>query len=280
MGAGQAVRTLALAALRGGLERARPCVVLDEAGYAASVLDTLLPLVAMADFEADLRAGDGHELQTKMRAAHASSGLAVNVFAPFRRRPGDLVLPAGAHYDILEFERRCPTGLRGGRAPNLDVLASGPGGVVGIESKLTEYLTPHRAAFSPAYGVQIRDKRRDGAYFAEMQRLLQAPDAYRWLDAAQLVKHAFGLAHAFPDRPVTLLYLYWEPADADTFPVFAEHRQEVLTFAARVAGSIPAFAALSYAELWQFWRAKTVPAWLDGHVEALQRRYGVALGSG
>jgi len=37
--------------------------------------DTLLPLVMTDDFEADLQAGDGNELQTKFRAAHSSSVL-------------------------------------------------------------------------------------------------------------------------------------------------------------------------------------------------------------
>ena len=69
--------------------------------------------------------------------------------APFRRRIGDLVMPGCAAFDQLQFERKCPTGLRGGRSPNLDVLVSGSTGVVGIESKLSEYLVKHRAAFSP-----------------------------------------------------------------------------------------------------------------------------------
>jgi hypothetical protein len=48
-----------------------------------------------------------------------------------------------------------------------------------------------------------------------MLRLIDAPDCYAWPDAAQLIKHAFGLAGRFGGRPVTLLYLYWEPANPD-----------------------------------------------------------------
>jgi hypothetical protein len=135
------------------------------------------------------------------RAIHSSSGLAVNCFAPFRRRMGDLMLPGAGGFETLAFERRCPTGLRGGRAPNLDVLLIGPGGVVGIESKLTEHLAPHRAEFSIAYAEQIRDERRDQGYFREMLRLMDRPDSYVWLDAAQLIKHAFGLTRTFGGRP-------------------------------------------------------------------------------
>ena len=60
-----------------------------------------------------------------------------------------------------------------------------------------------------------------------------------------------GLARTFSDRPVTLLYLFWEPANAEASPVFAAHRAEISEFAARMTGSSPTFEAMSYPELWQ-----------------------------
>ena len=270
-------RPRALLALRDALARERPHIRIDGKGYADTFRDTLLPLVSVEDFEADLSAGDGNELETKFRAAHSSSGLAVNCFAPFRTQLADLGMPMGSGFTDLQFERKCPTGLRGGRAPNLDVVLSGPTGVVGIESKLTEYLTRHRGTFSPAYAEQIRDARRDGDYFGEMLRLMEAPESYAWLDAAQLIKHAFGLARTFPDQEVTLLYLYWEPANPDSGPEFTRHRAEIAAFADRVAGATPTFVAMSYPELWQFWK-KTEPAdWLVRHLGDLCARYGVTL---
>lgn len=272
------VRKRAVVALRDAFARQRPDIVIDDKGYVADFRDTLPPLVTPEDFEADLRAGDGNELQNKFRAAHSSSGLAVNCFAPFRRRIADLTLPTGTSFEALQFERKCPTGLRGGRPPNLDVLLSSPGGVIGVESKLTEYLSVQRAAFSPAYADQIRDARRAQGYFREMLRLVDTPDSYVWLDAAQLIKHAFGLAWTFGDRPVTLLYLYWEPANPDASPEFAAHRQEIATFAERVAGSTPEFRSMSYPDLWRYWREATpVPAWLIGHLDQLTARYLVQI---
>jgi len=270
------VRTRAIVALRSALARQRPDGLIDDNGYAADFRGNLLPMVLPEDFEADLSAGDGNELQTKFRAAHSSSALAVNCFAPFRRGIGDLAMPVGAAFDQLQFERKCPTGLRGGRSPNLDVLLSGPTGVVGIESKLTEYLVRHRAAFSPAYAEQIRDGRRDHGYFREMIRLMSAPDSYVWLDAAQLIKHAFGLARTFRDRSTTLLYLFWEPQNPDACPEFAAHRAEIAAFAERVAGAGPSFVAMSYPELWETW-AQTGPVWLTSHLAELRARYLVAI---
>lgn len=271
-------RIRAVQALSEAFIRQHPDTSLDPKGYAADFRDTLLPQVSAEDFEADLSAGDGNELQTKFRAAHSSSGLAVNCFAPFRRMITDLEMSGHTEFDGLQFERKCPSGLRGGRAPNLDVVLSGPGGVVGIESKLTEYLSAHRAEFSPAYAEQIRDSRRDQGYFREMLRLRDCPDHYSWLDAAQLIKHAFGLARTFPDRPVTLLYLFWEPANPNAGPEFAGHRDEIEEFRARVAGSSPTFEAMSYPELWQSWRdSASTSGWLHKHLENLQGRYLVSI---
>ena len=269
------IRNRALAALRGAFTRQNPNVALDENGYAGDFRDTLLPLVSPKDFEADMDAGDGNELQTKFRAVHSSSGLAVNCFARFRRSISELTLPGAEAFETLAFEQKCPTGLRGGTAPNLDLLLTGPGGVVGVESKLTEYLTPHRAVFSPAYAEQIRDERREQGYFREMLRLMDAPDAYVWLDAAQLIKHAFGLARTHGSRPVTLLYLFWEPANPEASPEFAAHRKEIATFAERVAGATPEFRALSYPELWRAWQDAESAEWLDNHIARLRARYEV-----
>ena len=235
-----------------------------------------MPTVRREDFEADLMAGDGKELAGKFRAAHSSSALAVNCFGPFRRNPAELVLLGMRGFSAPAFERKCPTGLRGGRAPNLDVLVESPQAVIGVESKLTEFLGRHRAEFSPAYAEQIRDDRRNEGWFREMLRLTDAPDSYELLDPAQLIKHAFGLARTFPDRPVTLLYLFWEPANAADHPVFAAHRREIAAFAERVAGSTPLFAAQSYPELWRCW-GESAPDWLPEHLANVRARYAVTI---
>ena len=268
----------ATGALAEAFRSQHPDIALDLKGYARDFRETLLPLVSPEDFEDDLSSGDGNELGTKFRAAHSSSGLAVNCFAPFKRRIPDLVLPEDSAFDTLQFERKCPTGLRGGRVPNLDVVLVGQNGVVAIESKLTEYLSGHRAEFSPAYEAQITDARCEQGYFREMLRLRDQPDHYKWLDAAQLIKHAFGLARTFPVGPVTLLYLFWEPANPEVGPEFAAHRAEIEEFKARAEESSPAFQAMSYPELWQFWRdSRSVPEWLQGHLESLKRRYLVRI---
>ena len=114
--------------------------------YVQSTLTALLPPVGLADFEDDLQAGDRNELEGKFKAVHSSSALAVNVFAPFRARSSELIVPGSRFITGLEFERKCPIGV-GGKAPNLDILLTGPAGIIGIESKLTEPLSRHHACW-------------------------------------------------------------------------------------------------------------------------------------
>lgn len=269
------IRTRALRALRNAFLRTRPEIGLDDRGYVHRFSENLLPGVRAKDFETDLRSGDGNELQGKFRAVHSSSALAVNAFAPFRTRLPELVLPGSGPFSGLEFERKCPNGLRG-KSPNLDLLLEGPEEVVGIESKLAEPMTATRAKFSPQYRKRLRDRLGSSAWFQEMCRLEEDPNRYGFLDAAQLVKHAFGLIYTFPDRNVKLLYLFWEPRNSRDHPFFSEHRRQVAEFAKSVQDSGPAFDAMSHGELWRHWSAATSP-WLSAHIGNLQARYEIHL---
>jgi hypothetical protein len=250
--------------------------VLDKKGYVSEAGQNLIEGVRLEDFEADLRLGDGNEMNGKFRAAHSSSALAVNTFAPFKTNAAALRLPGGGDFANLNFERKCPHGLVGRRSPNLDVLTDGPNGVIAIESKCLEHLSPHKAKFAQAYEDQIKGERRQTVWFREMQQLVKEPSTYRWLDAAQLVKHAFGVAYTFGETPAALLYIFWEPSNPEAYPIFSQHRAEVNRLAASVVGSKPEFVAMSYPELWTSWDAHTEPKWLRAHVGRLRARYGVA----
>ena len=269
------IRSRALRALREAFFHTRPAIELDDRGYVPHFSDNLLPSVRPDDFEADLRSGDGNELGSKFRAVHSSSALAVNVFGPFRTRVSKLMLPGSGPFTKLEFERKCPNGVSS-RSPNLDLLLEGPEGIVGIESKLTEPLSRHRADFSPKYYDKIRDERRSSVWFREMCRLEENPHLYSWLDAAQLIKHAFGLIRTFPDQTVKLLYLFWEPRNSEDYPLFAEHRHEITVFSESVRDSSLAFQVMSYHELWCCW-CEMAPSWISAHIENIKARYELDL---
>jgi hypothetical protein len=267
----------ARSALRQSLAQSAPHTHIDEKGYVAHVSENLIAGVELSDIEADFRQGDGGELEGKFRAAHSSSALAANTFGPFKRGIEDLVIFHNAGFKTLQFERKCPHGLAGRRPPNLDLVLESGTGVIGVESKCLEYFSSKDADFADAYEEEIKDERREGPWFAHMQVLRSAPDLYRSLDAAQLIKHAFGLARTFAGQNVHLLYLFWEPRNSDDFGHFRAHRDEAEQFAAAISGGSPTFSFATYDELWRQWERTAPPPWLKTHVARLRTRYDIAI---
>ena len=74
----------------GPFTRSSTGIVLDGRGYTRSFTENLLSCVEVSDFEPDLAQASGDELAGKFRAAHSTSALAVNCFAPFKRNLVDL----------------------------------------------------------------------------------------------------------------------------------------------------------------------------------------------
>jgi hypothetical protein len=253
---------------------ARPRAQFDAAGYALRLEDNLVDGVSRELFEDDYRAGAGHELERKMRAAHSSSALVVNTFAPWRKNPSTLFLANATGFNALRFEAVFPTGL-GGTPPHLDLFADGAAPVA-VESKCLEYLTPKTAAFSRSYDT-IADARRDSPWFGLIDLLRRDPGRYRYLDAAQLVKHALGLMRAPFIDDVTLLYLYWEPLNHADFAEFPSHREEIASLQTMLEGAKPLLRSATYAELWEDLRTRSQEAWLQAHVDRLQERYAIVI---
>ena len=236
-------------------------------------------------YENEYRQGAGGELSWEIRngkrcppkinAVHSSSALVVNSFAPWKLHLHELELCRSSVFRSFRFETKAPTGL-GGTPPHLDFLAeSVDNAVVAAESKFTEYLQPHRTEFAQGYSSRSWPSGVE-AYVIIMQQLQESPSKFAYLDAAQLVKHAFGLASLAVERNVTLLYLYWEPDNGDAYPEFELHRKEAEQFAGAVGGSSVKFWWKSYVELWNEW-ALADRVWLRSHSAELMRRYSVKI---
>ncbi len=101
----------------------------------------------------DVSRGDGEELEARPRArpklhsAWSSAALAVNAFACWRDREQDLRLGPRSGFESFAFEEKCRI-FRGGRAPNLDLVARYAGGVVGVESSAPS-IWPSQRSRSP-----------------------------------------------------------------------------------------------------------------------------------
>lgn len=226
--------------------------------------------------EADeLAAQAGLTGQLGWRAPDSAAMLAINSFFPWRHSPGLLPLAGRLGFEVLRFGARCPSGVRG-TPPHLDLLALRGDAVVAVTAHSTDYLGRRRARLAPAYeALNVDDALLP--WHEQMRQLREEPASFHHVDVCALVKFAFGLGRTFPDRPVTLLYAFWEPLDAPRFPAFAHHREELARLARAVGDAAVRLQAQSFPELWAEWERAPAPGWLPEQVARLRRRYAVAL---
>ena len=252
-------------------------------GYVLEPEANLVSTVRWAELADDYAHGGGHELAgspgcAKFCAAHSSAALAANTFGPFRRHSERLILAGIGDFTAARFEHTCPTGLQG-TSPHLDFAAWKEGCVAAVESKFLEPLTRHTAQFADSYD-RVMAREADPCWRRMYESLKEQPRRFCHLDAAQLVKHYLGLRHTYGHTlaRIALLYLYWEPTNADAWKVFDLHRREVATFAREVADSKVRFIALSHAALWDAWSREVTWPGIARHVAALKARYAFAIG--
>ena len=74
-----------------------------------------------------------------------------------------------------------------------------------------------------------------------------------------------------------LLYLFWEPTNAEDIPEFEKHRREVEVFSREVEESEIRFVALSYPQLWQNWSKSSGWGGMLAHIDELRQRYGLSI---
>src|ERR687891_2132704 len=164
--------------------------------------------------------------RARLRQPHSAAALAINSFLPWQAAPEQLALDRWSGFDAIQLVVRCPTGLRG-TPPHHDVLALRDNAAVAVTVRCTEYLSRRRSPVAPSYDRLLAATPGLDPWLRQLEQLRAAPHERQHIDLGALVKHALALGRTFPDRPSTLLYLYWEPLDADRFDEFGVHRQEL-----------------------------------------------------
>lgn len=244
-------------------------------------MTAFLPGVPADAVLAALRRSPGSELASgKFDSPESSAALVANAFGWFLDRPTKLPplsgVPMGPPEAVeIEAEMRFP--WKGGRHPWLDAAITTTTTLVGVESKRYEPFRPGKAVtFSEAY--DSRDWDGLARFTALRRALMEGRQTYRHLDAAQLVKHAYGLRTQGLKRAkgAVLVYLHAAPATwANGKPVdpaaIARHDAEIEDFAERVRGDAVTFAALRWADLLSGWAKR--PALAD-HAAAIMARFG------
>jgi hypothetical protein len=252
----------------------------------------ILPHLSAERILAEYAAAPGNEIESgKFLSPESSAALAANAFGLFLDRAGDLPPLPGTEdcgwpaYKVgLEKVVRFP--WSGGHHPCLDALIETGTALIGVESKRFEpFRSKPPGEFSAAYNRREWGEAMAG-YESIRDLYQQNASPFRMLDAAQLVKHAFGLRseaerrrRAGAPKAAILYYVYAEPThwprngekiDAD---IHAAHRQEIQLFAKLVEDNEVEFASCSYGDLLSGWKQGTTER-VRQHAKAIVVGFG------
>jgi hypothetical protein len=249
-------------------------VEIDHHGNVGPLEDNLLPELELVCWAGELGPWMDDELEEYMRSVRSSMALTVSCFGPLMM--AGLGFSIGSHRELhLEgLQRSTRNGFQDAEEPHLEVIASGPSGLVVIDPTCIDYLAPKRPRATAQSEATTTSVGAKNPWSAERLRMQEGGQSYHLLDAERLIERALSISSSNPDQPATLVYLYWEPMDEGLSPLFEEHRQEIATFAERVAGGSPRFDALSWSDLWNDWSEAGNPL-LRRQVAKLRARYEV-----
>jgi restriction endonuclease-like protein len=239
--------------------------------------------VPVAHVCARLATAGGDEIGSgKFAHPESSAALAVNAFGWFIERPMDFPPLPGTEAmgmpERVEVEYCARLPWSGGRHPWLDAVVITPTHLIGVESKRFEpFRDTKTISMSPAYDRPVWGERMD-RYAVARDALRSGELRFLHLDAAQLVKHAFGLvteARRLSRNPV-LFYLYAEPSERGEQQISAEdhsrHRDEIAAFVRLVDGDEVTFLFASYRR----WIDTASPvADAKVHLAHLRQRFGL-----
>lgn len=217
------------------------------------------------------------ELRPRLTRPDSAMALVLNSFLPWLEQTDALELAGLGHFQELNFDTRCPTGVRG-TPPHIELVASGPEGVVGATVQVFDYLAMRPSSLSAAYATLALPPSMS-PWAALMRKAVSDPGEYRYVDIPALCKLAVGLGRIFVHRPVCLLYLFLEPDDVGQAPAFAGHRAELARLAELTGASAVTLVVSSFHELWTEWRIGSAPVALKAIATELCRRYAVAMPS-
>lgn len=210
--------------------------------------------------EKSFRVGDGGELDgypAKMQAVHSSSALAVNVFQYWDSRK---MVKAIAHAcglcnkatgasKSISFEVKYSIDERFPFSPNINV-------VINNDEDFSYQVYAIESKFSEAYGgyghTGLKEKYlaldiwKDIPHLHELATSISPEDhRFKYLHAAQLVKHILGLKRAHGKTYFRLLYLWYDALGSEG----VIHRDEVTRFMEKAKADDIAMHEISYQEL-------------------------------
>ena len=196
-----------------------------------------------------------------MKALHSSSALPVNVFQYWQEKDVSPLLYAcrlinrrpfnsDTLPNAVRFEQKfeiCDNKKDFPKKPNLDVVIEYDHNVYAIESKFTEPYNGKPKGLRKVYtSAQLDELRKDITHLQDLAIEI-SPDnnEFKYLDAAQLIKHILGLKKQLGKSGFTLLYLWYDVIGNDGL----EHRKEIEKFAEIAKKDKIKFRHITYQEV-------------------------------
>lgn len=231
--------------------------------YTKSIADNLFKSLSDKSRK-ELEGGDGGELNgnasqpAKIQALHSSSALGINLFDYWREQSDSSLLFAACGLSRagnkltgeIQFEQKFTIDDRFQYSPNLDVIFvhSQPHKfkVFAIECKFTEpYSSRGHSGLDPKYFSNGDIWHNLSATKHLGQEISPEDSHFKYLRAAQLIKHILGLNRKFGHSRYRLLYLWYDALGEPGF----KHRQEVDEFADVVRSDGVVFHNTTYQDL-------------------------------
>ncbi len=210
----------------------------------------------------ELEDGDGGELKSKteqpakIQALHSSSALGINLLDYWREASDCSLLFSACGLSRsgnqlsgeIKFEQKFTIDDHFKYAPNLDAVfyPSNNSKVFAIECKFTEaYSSRRHGGLDQKYFINDSVWKNLLATKILAQEISPDDSRFRYLHAAQLIKHILGLNRKFGHSGYRLLYLWYDALGESGF----KHRQEVKAFSEVIRKDGVLFHATTYQEL-------------------------------
>ncbi|MFB6342769.1 hypothetical protein ACE1ET_13655 [Saccharicrinis sp. FJH62] len=236
----------------------------DQKIYVQKLADNLFTGISKETVD-DFNNGDGGELNykngflPKMFALHSSSAIGVNIFEYWRKSKQikNIAYACGlcninnSFSQDIQFEKKFEISKSFRFAPNLDVVIKNSDKstvkLFGIECKFSEsYSSRKHDGISEKYLKEIPEQWKDISYLKELAEEISPNDnKFKYLHAAQLIKHILGLKKNCGKSAFRLLYLWYDVYGFDG----SKHREEIDQFKRIAVKDNVKFHSISYQEL-------------------------------
>jgi hypothetical protein len=227
-----------------------------EKNYLHNLTDNIYKQYISKESQDNFNSGDGSETKdsetrlAKMKALHSSSAIVLNLFQYWQKRdiyPIAYACKLCSKHSLepneksrnklsnrVKFEQKFEISKDKNLfpfSPNLDIVIeninSNNNGIYAIESKFTEPYKKEHKGISEKY-IQDTSFWKGIPNLYELAKKICPDDGeFKYLDAAQLIKHILGLKENHNKNGFRLLYLWYDVIGKDG----AEHRKEIEQFA-------------------------------------------------